>query len=77
MSSKDGGDRVIGGSVNEDGALTIVVQRVGEESYLAQVVSLVRQAQDARSRTQDLADRAAMWLTVAALTRPAPLQPAW
>lgn len=61
------GDRVIGGSVNEDGALTIVVQKVGEETYLAQVVSLVRRAQEARSRTQDLADRAAMWLTIAAL----------
>ncbi|HOV49895.1 MAG TPA: copper-translocating P-type ATPase [Candidatus Cryosericum sp.] len=65
--AKTAGDRVIGGSVNEDGALTIIVQKVGEETYLAQVVSLVRQAQDARSRTQDLADRAAMWLTVVAL----------
>jgi len=65
--AKTTGDKVIGGSVNEDGALTIVVQKVGEETYLAQVVSLVRQAQDARSRTQDLADRAAMWLTVVAL----------
>ncbi len=64
---KAAGDSVIGGSVNEDGALTIVVQKVGEETYLAQVVSLVRQAQDARSKTQDLADRAAMWLTIAAL----------
>lgn len=35
MSSKDGGDRVIGGSVNEDGALTIVIQSIGEETYLA------------------------------------------
>ena len=61
------GDEVIGGSINGEGALTIEVQRVGEETYLAQVIELVRRAQETRSRTQDLANRAAFWLTLVAL----------
>ena len=61
------GDEVIGGSINGEGALTIEVQRVGEETYLAQVIELVRRVQETRSRTQDLANRAAFWLTLVAL----------
>jgi len=53
------GDEVIGGSINGEGALTIEVQRVG--------IELVRRAQETRSRTQDLANRAAFWLTLVAL----------
>ena len=60
-------DEVIGGAVNGEGAITIAVQRTGAETYLAQVIELVRKAQDTRSRTQDLANRAAMWLTLIAL----------
>jgi Cu2+-exporting ATPase len=62
------GDRVIGGAVNGEGALTVRVTATGKETYLAQVIELVRQAQESKSRTQDLADRAAFVLTVAALT---------
>jgi Cu2+-exporting ATPase len=58
----------IGGSINGEGALTVEVQRVGEETYLAQVIELVRQAQESRSRTQLLADRAALWLTAIGIT---------
>lgn len=61
------GDEVIGGSVNGDGALTVTVARRGEESFLAQVVELVREAQASKSRAQNVADKAAMWLTVVAL----------
>lgn len=61
------GDTVIGGSVNGDGSLEVRVAKTGEESFLAQVVELVRQAQLSASKTQDLADRAAMWLTLIAL----------
>jgi len=43
------------------------VRRTGAESFLAQVVELVREAQESKSNTQDLADRAAMWLTIVAL----------
>ncbi len=65
--SKSTGDRVIGGSVNGEGALVVSVARTGAESFLSQVIDLVRQAQESKSKTQDLADRAAMWLTIVAL----------
>lgn len=55
-------DRVIGGAVNGDGALRVRIERTGEETYLSQVVKLVREAQGSKSRTQDLANRAAALL---------------
>ncbi len=61
------GDEVIGGSVNGESAFTAEVGRTGEETYLSQVVELVRKAQETRSKTQDLANRAAFWLTLIAL----------
>jgi Cu2+-exporting ATPase len=60
-------DRVIGGSVNGTGSLTVEVTRTGAESYLSQVVQLVEQAGASKSRAQGLADRAAFVLTVIAL----------
>ncbi len=57
------GDTVIGGAVNGEGAVVIEVTKTGEETYLAQVIELVRRARESRSRTQDLANRAARWLT--------------
>ena len=65
--SKEAGDEVIGGAINGEGSLTVEVNRTGEESFLSQVIELVRQAQESKSRTQDLANRAAFWLTLAAL----------
>lgn len=64
---KSRGDRVIGGSVNTGGSLTIEVERMGEESFISQVIELVGMAQEGRTRTQVLADRAAFWLTLIAL----------
>ncbi len=66
--SKKDGDEVIGGSVNEKGSLTIEISKTGDDSFLSQVVSLVREAQESKSRTQNLADRAAFWLTIVAIT---------
>jgi len=60
-------DEVIGGAINGEGALRIKIQRTGEETYLSQVISLVKQAQESRSRTQDLANRAAAYLFYVAL----------
>jgi Cu2+-exporting ATPase len=65
--SKQKDDEVIGGSLNGEGSLTIEVNRTGEDSFLSQVIDLVRQAQESKSRTQDLANRAAFWLTIIAL----------
>lgn len=67
-AGKGKGDKVIGGSINGEGALTIRITHTGEESYLSQVISLVREAQASKSRTQDLANRAAFWLTSIAVS---------
>ncbi len=61
------GDVVIGGSINGEGAITIVIQKTGADSFLSQVIDLVREAQESKSKTQDLANRAAVWLTAVAL----------
>lgn len=58
---------VIGGSVNGEGSITVQVKRTGADSYLAQVTELVRTAQESKSKTQGLADRAALILTIVAL----------
>jgi len=59
--------KVIGGAINGEGVLKIRIERIGEDTYLAQVIKLVRQAQESKSRTQDLANRAAALLFYAAL----------
>ncbi|WP_069132242.1 copper-translocating P-type ATPase [Rhodohalobacter halophilus] len=66
--SKSKGDEVIGGSVNEKGSLTIEISKTGDDSFLSQVMKLVEEAQQSKSRTQDLANRAAFWLTIVAIT---------
>ena len=66
--SKSSGSEVIGGSVNGEGSLTVEIRRTGKESFLSQVMELVREAQESKSKTQDLADRAALVLTIVALT---------
>lgn len=65
---KDEGDEVVGGSVNGDGAITVEVKKTGDDTYLSQVVEMVRQAQESRSRSQNMADRAAAWLTYLAIS---------
>lgn len=52
-------DQVTGGSINNEGILTVKTEKTGESTYLSQVIKLVKQAQESRSRTQDLANRAA------------------
>ena len=64
---KGPGDAVLGGAVNGESAIPVRVTRTGAETYLAQVIDLVRRAQETRSRTQDLANRAALWLTIIAI----------
>lgn len=66
--SKKTGSEVIGGSVNGEGSLRVVVRKTGKDSFLAQMLDIVRQAKESKSRTQNLADRAAFWLTVISLT---------
>jgi len=61
------GSTVIGGAINGEGALKIRIERTGEDTYLSQVVKLVKQAQESKSRVQDLADKAAAALFYVAL----------
>jgi P-type Cu2+ transporter len=61
------GDEVMGGSINGLGSVTVAVKKTGKDTYLNQVIELVKQAQESRSKTQNLADRAAFALTVVAL----------
>lgn len=65
---KGEGDEAVGGAVNGEGSITLEVRKTGADTYLSQVIETVRQAQASRSRTQDLADRAAAWLTYIALS---------
>lgn len=64
---KKKGDKVIAGSINGNGAIKVMVMHGSESSYLSQVIKLVKDAQDAKSNTQLLADKAARWLTIIAL----------
>ncbi|HEY8475657.1 MAG TPA: HAD-IC family P-type ATPase, partial [Chloroflexota bacterium] len=61
------GDEVVAGTVNGEGALRVRVTRIGADTTLAGIMRLVAQAQESRSRSQALGDRAAFWLTVVAL----------
>lgn len=61
------GDKVIGGTINLEGSIVIKVEKVGSDMCVSQIIELVRRAQEAKSRMQDLANRATMWLTLIAL----------
>jgi len=74
---KGKGATVIGGAVNGEAAIIVEVHKTGDETYLSQVITMVRQAQESRSRSQDLANRAAVWLTAVALGGGAVTLAAW
>lgn len=59
---KSAGAKVIAGSINQDGSLRVRVSAIGEQTALAGIMRLVRDAQQSKSRTQILADKAAGWL---------------
>jgi Cu+-exporting ATPase len=64
---KGPGDRVVGATLNQTGSLVILVERVGPDSVLAQIVALVAQAQRSRAPLQRSADRAAVWFVPAVI----------
>ena len=74
---KEPGDEVIGGTTNGDGSLRVRVTATGDETTLSGIVRLVEEAQQSKSRTQVLADRAAGWLFYAALGVAALTAVAW
>lgn len=64
---KETGAKVIAGAVNGSSTLKIRVTSAGQDSYLQKVVRMVQAAQSSKSQTQNLADRAARWLTYVAI----------
>ncbi|MCD2139005.1 copper-translocating P-type ATPase [Salinicoccus halitifaciens] len=61
-------DKVIGGSVNGSGTITVKVTGTGESGYLSQVMGLVSRAQSDKSRAELLANRIAGYLFYFALS---------
>lgn len=66
--SKTTGNEVIAGSINGDGSLKVRVTNIGEHTFLAGVMRLVADAQVSKSRLQVLSDRAALYLTIIAIS---------
>jgi Cu2+-exporting ATPase len=62
------GEEVIGGTINGMGSLRIRIDKTGEETALAQIIKLMKEVQDSKPPTQKLADRAAHYLTIIAIT---------
>lgn len=61
-------DKVIAGAINSDGVLKVHVTGAGDDTYLQKVISMVKTAQNAKSNTQNLADKVAKWLTLVSIT---------
>ena len=61
------GDKIIGGSVNQTGAVKFKAMQVGSETVLAQIIKLVEIAQNSKAPGQRIADKAAGWLVVVAV----------
>ena len=65
--SKAPGDKLVGATINKQGALRARATAVGSDTALAQIVKLVQEAQNSKAPAQKLADRAAFWLVLVAL----------
>ena len=63
--SKQSGDAVIGGTVNQTGSFQMKASRVGSETTLARIVELVASAQRSRAPIQKVADTVASWFVPA------------
>jgi len=64
---KGPGDALVGATINTNGTLRARATAIGSDTALAQIVSLVQQAQNSKAPAQRLADRAASWLVLVAL----------
>lgn len=66
-ATKNAGDNVIGGSVNQTGSIQYKATKVGSDTVLAQIIKLVETAQNSKAPGQRIADRAAAWLVILAV----------
>jgi P-type Cu+ transporter len=65
--TKQTGDKVIGGTLNQSGALVIRAEKVGHDTMLSQIVQLVANAQRSRAPIQRLADQVSAWFVPAVI----------
>ena len=75
--TKTSGAKVIGGTVNQSGALIIEAEKVGRDTMLSRIVQLVGEAQRSRAPIQRLADRVSGWFVPAVLLVAALAFAAW
>ncbi len=61
-------DALVGATINKNGTLRARATAIGSDTALAQIVNLVQEAQNSKAPAQRLADRAASWLVLVALT---------
>lgn len=64
---KQPGDEVIGATINKTGSFKFRATRVGKDTFLAQIVKLVQQAQGSKAPIQKLADRVTGWFVPAVI----------
>ena len=62
------GDSVIGGSINQSGVVTIKATKIGADTALSQIVALVQEAQSSKAPGQRIADKAAQYLVILAVS---------
>ncbi len=65
--TKNVGDNVVGGSINQTGSVKFRTTKVGANTVLGQIIKLVETAQNSKSPKQRIADKAAAWLVVSAI----------
>ncbi len=64
---KQPGDEVIGATINKTGSFKFRATRVGKDTFLAQIVKLVQQAQGSKAPIQRLADQVTGWFVPAVI----------
>ncbi len=74
---KGPGDRVIGGTINQSGALIVAAEKVGRDTMLARIVALVADAARSRAPVQRLADRVSAWFVPLVILTAAAALVAW
>jgi Cu+-exporting ATPase len=65
--SKEEGNKVIGGTLNKNGMLRVLAERVGQDTVLARIIKMVREAQGSKAPIANLADRISLYFVPAVM----------